>query len=267
MDNFVGKYALSKTLRFELKPIGEMAEKIEDFKNKTIASIVEQDKKRAQDYKKIKKIIDDYHRYFIEQVLGQEILTDGDIQNAFDSYVSFRGSKDDGKKKQYQAIQKILRTKIAKAFKEQSDKYCLFDAGLLNEKGTGKGKTKGILWLWLKYRLDNKQINQAEFEEAEKLIKSFDRFSTYFTGFNQNRANIYSAEEQQTAISYRIVHDNMVKHFNNCLSFEAIQQNRKDLAEQLKDYEGIFTRTAFKGYLGQTGIDGYNEKIGHKSTL
>jgi len=49
------------------------------------------------------------------------------------------------------------------------------------------------------------------------------------------------------------------------LSFEAIQQNHKDLAKQLKDYEGIFARTSFKGYLGQTGIDGYNEKIGHKS--
>lgn len=265
MDKFVRKYALSKTLRFELKPVGETAEKIEDFKNKTIASIVEQDKKRAQDYKKIKKIIDDYHRYFIEQVLEQEILTDGDIQNAFDSYVPFRGSKDNDKKKQYQAIQKNLRTKIAQAFKGQSDKYCLFDAGLLNEKGTGKNRTKGILWLWLKHRLDNKQISQSEFEGAENLIKSFDKFSTYFTGFNQNRENIYSAEEQQTAISYRIVHDNMVKHFNNCLSFQAIQQNHKDLAEQLKDYKGIFTSTAFEGYLGQTGIDGYNEKIGHKS--
>ena len=265
MNNFVRKYALSKTLRFELKPVSETAGKIEDFKNKTIASIVEQDKRRAEDYKKIKKIIDDYHRYFIEQVLGQEILTDDDIQNAFDSYVSFRGSKDDGKKKQYQAIQKNFRTKIAKTFKEQSDKYCLFDAGLLNEKGTGKDKTKGILWLWLKHRLDNKQINQSEFEEAKKLIKNFDKFSTYFTGFNQNRQNIYSAKEQQTAISYRIIHDNMVKHFNNCLSFQVIQQNHKDLAEQLKDYNDIFIPAAFKGYLGQTGINGCNEKIGHKS--
>lgn len=264
MERFVRKYALSKTLRFELKPVGETAEKIEDFKNKTIASIVEQDKKRAQDYKKIKKIIDDYHRYFIEQVLCQEILTDDDIQEASEKYIAFRGSKDGDKKKQYQAIQKNLRTKIAKAFKEQSDKYCLFDAGLLNEKGTGKNRTKGLLWHWLKHRLDNKQISQLEFEEAENLIKNFDKFSTYFTGFNQNRENIYSAEEQQTAISYRIVHDNMVKHFNNCLSFQVIQQNHKDLAEQLKDYNDIFTPTAFKGYLGQTGINGCNEKIGHK---
>jgi CRISPR-associated protein Cpf1 len=260
----VRKYALSKTLRFELKPVGETAGKIEDFKNKTIASIVEQDKKRAEDYKKIKKIIDDYHRYFIEQVLVQEVLTGADIQKAFESYVAFRGSKDESKRKDYQAIQKNLRTKIAKAFKEQSDKYCLFDAGLLNEKGTGKNRTKGLLWIWLKHRLDNKQINQSEFEEAERLIKSFDRFSTYFTGFNQNRQNIYSAEEQQTAISYRIIHDNMVKHFNNCLSFQAIQQNHKDLAEQMKDCKDVFNPATFKSYLGQTGIDCYNEKIGHK---
>jgi len=201
MNEFTQKYALSKTLRFELKPVGETAEKIEDFKNKTIASIVEQDKKRAQDYKKIKIIIDDYHRHFIEQVLGQNILTDDDIQKAFERYVSFRGSKNEDKKKQYKEIQKSLRTKIANAFKEQSGKYCLFDAGLLNEKGTGKNRTKGVLWHWHKYKLDNNKINQQKFDEAEKLVKNFDRFSTYFTGFNQNRENIYSAEEQQTAIS------------------------------------------------------------------
>ena len=143
MDNFVRKYALSKTLRFELKPVGETAEKIEDFKNKTIASIVEQDKKRAQDYKKIKKIIDDYHRYFIEQVLGQEILTGTDIKKASDAYNALKATpKDKDKREQFNNIQGNLRTKIAKAFKEQSGKYCLFDAGLLNEKGTGKNKTK-----------------------------------------------------------------------------------------------------------------------------
>lgn len=265
MKNFVRKYSLSKTLRFELKPVGETAGKIEDFKNKAIASIVEQDKKRADDYKQIKKIIDGYHQYFIEQVLRQEILTGDDIQNAYSSYVDFRGSKDDGKKAAYQATQKNLRTKIAKAFKEQSDKYSLFDADLLNEKGSGKNKTKGILWLWLKHRLDNNQINQSEFEEAEKLIKSFDKFATYFTGFNQNRENIYSAEEQQTAISYRIVHDNMVKHFNNCLNFQIIQQNHKDLAGKLSVYDKVFVPATFKSCLGQTGIDCYNKKIGHSS--
>ena len=265
MDNFVRKYALSKTLRFELKPVGETAEKIEDFKNKTIASIVEQDKKRAQDYKKIKKIIDDYHRYFIEQVLGQEILTGTDIKKASDAYNALKATpKDKDKREQFNNIQGNLRTKIAKAFKEQSGKYCLFDAGLLNEKGTGKNKTKGILWLWLKHRLDNKQINQSEFEEAEKLIKSFDKFYTYFKGFNENRQNMYSPEGKQTAISNRIINENMVKHFNNCRNFQEIQNNYKDLAEQLKDYEGIFIPAIFNQLMNQTGITKYNRIIGRE---
>jgi CRISPR-associated protein Cpf1 len=258
MNNFVRKYSLSKTLRFELKPVGETAEKIQDFKNQTIKEIVEMDKERAEDYKKIKKIIDDYHRYFIEQVLVQEILTSDDIQKAYNSFIAFKGSKDNKIKDEYQAIQKRLRTKIAKAFKEESKKYCLFDSGLLNEKGSGKNKTKGVLYEWLK------QNNRLD-EETERLIKNFDKFSTYFTGFNQNRQNIYSEEEQQTAISYRIVHDNMIKHFNNCQSFQAIIQNHKDLAVQLKGYADIFAPEEFKGYLGQKGIDRYNEKIGHKS--
>ncbi len=265
MNDFVGKYALSKTLRFELKPWGETAEKIEDFKNKAIVSIVGQDRQRAEDYKRIKKIIDDYHRGFIERVLRQEILPEDDIQKAFVAYIAFKGSKDDAKKKQYQAVQKKLRMKIAKAFENQFGAYSLFDAGLLNKKGSGKNKIKGVLWHWLKYRLNKKEISQQEFSEAENLVKNFDKFSTYFKGFNENRKNIYSAKEQQTAISYRIVHDNMVRHFNNCLSFEAIQQNHKTLAGQLKNYSDVFTEVAFKNYLGQSGIDSYNEKIGHKS--
>jgi CRISPR-associated protein Cpf1 len=44
MDTFVRKYSLSKTLRFELKPVGETAEKIKDFKNQAIAEIVKQDR-------------------------------------------------------------------------------------------------------------------------------------------------------------------------------------------------------------------------------
>jgi len=267
MDNFVRKYALSKTLRFELKPIGETADKINDFKNQAIASIVKQDKQRAEDYKDIKRIIDDYHRYFIEKVLGQEILTDNDIQNAFDSYVAFKGSKDDTKKKQYQAIQKILREKIAKVFKDQFDKYSLFGKELLNEKGSGQNKTKPILWQWLKQQLDNNKVSQQDFEKAEMLIKNFDKFSTYFKGFNENRQNIYSAKEQQTAISYRIVHENMVKHFNNILNFQSIQnsENLSGLKEQLKDYKNIFVPATFKACLSQTGINSYNEKIGHKA--
>ena len=57
MKNFTNLYSLSKTLRFELKPIGNTLE--------NMAHVIEQDEHRAESYKLVKKIIDQYHRQFI----------------------------------------------------------------------------------------------------------------------------------------------------------------------------------------------------------
>ena len=60
-DNFIGIYPVSKTLRFELKPVGKTQEYIEKH------GILDEDLKRAGDYKSVKKIIDAYHKYFIDE--------------------------------------------------------------------------------------------------------------------------------------------------------------------------------------------------------
>ena len=51
MKRFTRLYPLSKTLRFELKPIGKTLSFIENH------GLLEQDKHRADSYKKVKKII------------------------------------------------------------------------------------------------------------------------------------------------------------------------------------------------------------------
>lgn len=53
-NQFTGLYSLSKTLRFELRPIGKTLEHIE--KKRLIA----QDEQRAREYEKVKDIIDRY---------------------------------------------------------------------------------------------------------------------------------------------------------------------------------------------------------------
>ena len=55
LDDFTNLYSLSKTLRFELRPIAETKENIEKGK------FLESDKKKSEDYKDVKKIIDNYH--------------------------------------------------------------------------------------------------------------------------------------------------------------------------------------------------------------
>ncbi len=69
MQSFTNKYQLSKTLRFELKPIGKTKDHIE------AKGLLTQDEKRADSYKVVKKIIDEYHKYFIELAMGKVQLS------------------------------------------------------------------------------------------------------------------------------------------------------------------------------------------------
>ena len=64
LRNFTRVYPLSKTLRFELKPIGRTLEFINS------SGLLEQDQHRADSYIKVKGIIDEYHKAFIETVLN-----------------------------------------------------------------------------------------------------------------------------------------------------------------------------------------------------
>ena len=63
MKQFTNLYPISKTLRFELQPIGKTKENIE--KN----GILARDEKRAEDYQRVKNFIDDYHKQFIKDRL------------------------------------------------------------------------------------------------------------------------------------------------------------------------------------------------------
>lgn len=62
--NFTRLYPISKTLRFELIPIGRTLENIE--RN----GIIAQDEQRANEYVKVKDIIDRYHKQFIKMCLN-----------------------------------------------------------------------------------------------------------------------------------------------------------------------------------------------------
>ena len=56
MEQLTNLYPVSKTLRFELQPIGKTRENIEK------GGILQQDEKRAENYKKVKGFIDEYHK-------------------------------------------------------------------------------------------------------------------------------------------------------------------------------------------------------------
>ena len=59
-------------------------------------------------------------------------------------------------------------------------------------------------------------------DEERTLIKEFKDFTTYFKGFYENRENMYSAEDKSTAISHRIIHENLPKFVDNINAFSKI---------------------------------------------
>ena len=249
---FTNLYSLSKTLRFELRPIAETKENIEKGK------FLESDKKKSEDYKDVKKIIDNYHKYFIDDVLKNATFDWKKLEEAIREY---RKNKSDDFAVENE--QKKLREEILKLF--TSDKrYKALTAA------TPKDLFDTILPKWFGEK-SNPDLN-------ETALETFQKFTSYFTGFQENRKNVYSAEPIPTAVPYRIVNDNFPKFLQNISIFKTIQEKCpqviEDVEKELSSYLGkekladIFTLESFNKYLGQggkenqRGIDFYNQIIG-----
>lgn len=119
--------------------------------------------------------------------------------------------------------------------------------------------------------------------EIKKHLKAFEGFFTYFSGFNENRANYYDTnEEKATAVATRIIHENLPKFCDNILSFEERKNEylevynflkRQGISTQIKDAEAkaisedYFTIFFFNNCLSQSKIEKYNKLIGCYNSL
>ena len=255
IENFCGQgngYSVSKTLRFELKPMGKTLENISKGK------FLESDKKKSEDYKEVKIIIDNYHRYFIDDVLKSASFNWVDLAKEINEYSKTKSDDTNllfAQQKQREEILKVFNSD--KRFKSLT-------------ASTPKELFNNLLPEW--FEKDN------SLEIKKEAIETFQKFTSYFTGFQDNRKNVYKAEEIPTAVPYRIVNDNFPKFLSNISVFETIQKKCPeviaDVENELKDYLGneklsdIFTVQSFNKYLcqsgaaNQRGIDFYNQIIG-----
>ncbi|KAF3979590.1 MAG: type V CRISPR-associated protein Cas12a/Cpf1 [Methylococcales symbiont of Iophon sp. n. MRB-2018] len=262
-NNFTNLYSLSKTLRFELKPIGETADYIEDFKSQNLKDFVTEDQQRAEDYKAIKELIDDYHRAYIEDKLsspvdpktGEMWINPQDLEYAYSHYENLKQDQKDPKnRKLWEYTQTALRKKLVKSFAGNSD---LFKKELINRD----------LPNWLEQK--------GKWEEHKATIESFKKFTTYFSGFHENRKNMYSNEEQPTAIAYRLINENLPRFFNNYIQYKKMVDEYKDLKltatpallekMRVESLDEIFKPRYFINLFTQTGIDNYQQLLGGKT--
>ena len=254
VEKFCGQlngYSRSITLRNRLVPVGKTEENINHFR------LLENDKKRADSYQEVKNIIDDFHRSFIQGVLSNANFEWGPLFDEFDLYQSKNDKAEKAKiKPDLQKLQSLMRLKIVKKFTSDERFKKLFAKELLSEL------LPEII----------KSADPTTISNKKEALKAFDKFSTYFTGFHENRKNLYSEEEKSTAISYRIINENFPKFYSNVKLFEKLEKEFpsiiSDTEESLKTIlngkklKDIFNPDAFNECLTQTGIDFYNTIIG-----
>ena len=253
MKDLTGQYSLSKTLRFELKPIGKTLEHIEQ------KGLLTQDEQRAEEYELMKGIIDRYHKAFITMCLRNckiKVNNTDDELDSLEEYSSLlsKSKRDADDEDKLEKIKENLRKQIVNAFKS--------------------GNTYGDLFK--KELIKNHLPDFVTDEEEKQVVEHFCNFTTYFTGFHDNRKNMYSDEAKSTAIAYRLIHENFPRFFDNLRSFAKISES--EVANRFPEIESAFSLYLnvehiadmfhvdyFPVVLTQEQIDVYNNIIGGKT--
>lgn len=250
-EKFTGLYKVSKTLRFELRPVGKTMENIEKFK------MLDNDYNRDAQYERMKDILDLQHRALLERSLervGKEEAVEDWVALA-EAYRLFRSEKKDKTVKN--ALDEFLgrmRRSIVSAFGEDE----MF-----------KELTEATPSKFIKRMVKSEGMSIPEDKAA---LDAFDSFACYFTGYQENRKNIYSDKPQTTAAAYRAIDVNfpkfleavdVVKHIE--MTYPNVIKNVEDeLGEKLcgKGLAEIFNIERYGDYLPQAGIDFYNLVLG-----
>ena len=251
MKQFTNLYPVSKTLRFELIPDARTKKFLEH------SDLISRDEHRAESYKAVKKIIDRYHKAYMEDVLSSmklQYVRNGKMDSLEELYSLYiKSQKTDADKKLLAKIQEQLRKQIVKTLTQDS-RFKRID----------------------KKELIREDIMKVITPEEKDLVDEFRDFTTYFNGFHENRKNMYSSEAQSTAIAYRLIHENLPKFIDNIAIFHKIlnspvAENLSRLYKEMEQYlnvnniEEMFKLDYYNDVLTQTQIDVYNAIIGGRT--
>ena len=88
LRQFIGIYPVSKTLRFELRPVGKTQEWIE--KNR----VLENDENKAADYPVVKELIDEYHKVCIRESMKNVKLDWNPLKGAIEDYQKTKSDEE-----------------------------------------------------------------------------------------------------------------------------------------------------------------------------
>lgn len=254
-DEFKNIYSLAKTLRFSLIPQGKTLENI----NKN--GLLEEDEQRAQNYQKMKSTINAYHRLFIEKALSN-VKFDNEILSKYKQLYIKKNSLDKTEIKEFEEVCKKLRKDVNKSYTDNG----LSD--IFNKIGK-----KELISDLIPNTIQKNELISLNNEEIY-FTADFNKFTTYFKGFNQNLQNIYGSDGKVVEIAFRIIDENLPKFINNIKTYNKIKSNLdselKELKFQLEQeniskseiiFDEIFCLENYEQFVSQSKIDIYNTII------
>ncbi len=228
MELYRGMYSIQKTLRFELKPIGETKNYIKE------RGLIDEDQQKYNDSFKVKKLLDEYYSVVISDILSNFELDETLL-------ISFNENLKNTK---------VLSKIITDLKKELTDEL--------------KTDIKDLTSAKVLIKLENYLESKNRIEDT-KVLEQFKKFTTYYTNFFDSRKFILTGNKKGS-ISFRLIDENLRTFCENLKIFEKTLDS--DLGNVLRNIEGSSYFTEFLSYnnlLTQEGIDEYNLCISGKS--
>lgn len=256
LNQFIGKYKVEKTLRFELAPIGKTEAWMES------KGVIANDKRRADNYAIVKSLIDRYHKVCIRESLTGCDLNWTRLSEAVETY---RRCQDTESRKALLKCQDEYRTEITKRFLSFED-FAELTAP------SPSVLIKDTLPHHVANKVPPEYSDIDNVDNAKQALSLFEGFAMYFESYQKNRSNLYTAKNIASSVAHRIVNDNFSKFLANIKVFEnlrviypeIIEQCSNELRQHLKgkQLEEVFRVESFNNMLTQEGIGFYNTIIG-----
>lgn len=276
-NKFTKQYQLSKTLRFELKPVGKTINFLDE--------VIKKDKTINESYNQAKFYFDMLHREFIESALQKEKAENINFQEF--AKIFYRQNQiikknknekkdrkeiqnevnksqriiDEGRKNLYKQIRKIFDKKAENWKMQYKDKLKKSD---LKQKGINFLMSAGILkiledkfppekneefkkqnWpsLYIKDQLTGQQVY---------IFEKFEKFTTYLTKFQKTRENLYADNGESASVITRIVSNFEIFLRNKEVFENKYQNNYQEIGFSTTD---IFNIDYYLNCLTQPGIE------------
>jgi len=284
-SEFIKQYALNKTLRFELKPVG----RTEDFLKQN--KVFEKDKTIDDSYNQAKFYFDKLHQKFINEALFSESVKSINLKDFAEKFLGLKSEiqklksekkQEEANKKEkevndirndyYKKIKSLLDKKAEEWKKKYKDGGLKFRKTDLKQKGTDFLMKSGILGI-LKYEFPKEKEEEFKNKDWPSLfvedkanpgnkVYIFDSFNaTYLLKFQETRKNLYKDDGTSTAVATRVI-SNFEKFLNNRKIFEDKYINHWKEVGITEEEKKIFEIDYYYNCFIQEGINKYNDLIG-----